>query len=438
MGIFDASRGNGDSCWKEIGCMQLKGLSDIDVKGKRVLFRVAYDVPLKAVGGQLVVTDDTRIRASLKSLRYVLKRECRIIIVTWLGRPGGKIVPELRLDPVAKALSALIKKPVKKLDAISGPVVEKEIARMKGGDIVMLENVRFSPWEEHHNEKLAQDMARSVDCVVFEAFAQSHRDYPSTTGLLSRLESVCGYDMQTEIHTLQGLLEKPVYPFIVILGGAKISDKIDLIKHLLTVADAILIGGALSHNFLKARGIKIGASLIEGRHLELKNERKKLFTVAEEIMKMAGDRYVNIAPGLNIPKLVLPIDLIAAQNPGQAHTQKIITLDGKDVLPWNWMYMDIGPKTQGLFSRVIKKAKLVFWNGPLGYIEEKEFAKGSIAIAAAIAESKARSIAGGGDTEGFLRAYRLRSMFDYVSTGGGAVLELLSGKELPVLKYLRK
>lgn len=404
--------------------MRLRTFSDIDLRGKRVLFRTAYDVPLIRERGKIVVADDTRIRTSLKSLRTLLKKKCRIVILTWLGRPRGKIVRELRLDPVARHLSSLIKKPVKKLDAVSGPIVEKELARMKGGDIIMLENVRFSPWEEHHNDALGSALAGYADCVVFEAFPQSHRDYPSTTGILSRLPSVCGYDMHTEITTLRGVLEKPAHPFIVVLGGAKISDKIDLITHLLTVADAILIGGALSHNFLKARGIKISASLVEGQQLELKRERKKLYMIAEGIMKRAGER------------IVLPVDLVAAPDPKHSQTHEIVNIDGHETLPWNWMYMDIGPRTQELFSRVIKRAKVIFWNGPLGYTEERAFANGSIAIAKAIAESKARSIAGGGDTESFLRRYHLKQSFSYISAGGGAVLELLAGKELPVLRYL--
>lgn len=417
--------------------MNLKGLHDCDVKGTRVIVRVAYDVPLKKQGSGFMVADDTRIRTSIKTLRFLIRKKCRIIIVTWLGRPGGNIIPELRLDPVARCLSGLIKKPIKKISAIVGPVVDRELSKMKPGEIVMLENVRFSPWEEHHDMRLADELARLADMVVFEAFAQSHRDYPSTTGLLSRLPACSGFDMIREVTTLSNMLEKPAYPFVVVLGGAKISDKIDLIHHLIEKADALLIGGALSHNFLKARGIKIGASLIEGRSLELKRERKKLVAIADDIMKEIGNTHINLGPGLSIPKLVLPLDLVAAQKEHASKTQ-VIDIDGDKQLPWNWMYMDIGPRTRMLFSRVIRRAKIIFWNGPLGYIEEEQFAKGSIEIAQAIAESKGRSIVGGGDTEAFLRAYRFGSHFDYVSTGGGAVLELLSGKELPVLSFLKK
>ncbi|MEK7123120.1 MAG: phosphoglycerate kinase, partial [Patescibacteria group bacterium] len=416
--------------------MKLRTLNDLDLKGKRVIFRVAYDVPLKKQGSGFAVADDTRIRATLKTLRYLCRKKCRVIVVTWLGRPGGKIDPGLRLDPVARCLSLLVKKPVKKLDAIIGPVVDRELAKMKPGDIVMLENVRFSPWEEHHDQRLADELAKRADAVVFEAFPQSHRDFPSTTGLLARLPSASGFDMVQEATTLSEILEKPTYPFVVILGGAKISDKIDLIKNLIHRADALLIGGALSHNFLKARGIKIGASLIEGRALELKKERKKLFAIAEEIMKEVGHAHVNLGPGLSIPKIVLPLDLVASSDEHATKNTRIINLDDHALIPWNWMYMDIGPRTRALYARVVKKAKMVFWNGPLGYIEEPVFAQGSIDVARAIGESKARSIAGGGDTEGFLRTYRLRSKFDYISTGGGAVLELLSGKELPVIPFL--
>jgi phosphoglycerate kinase len=418
--------------------MKLKRISDIDLKGKRVILRVAYDVPLGEKGGAYEVGDDTRIRVSLKSLRYLLSRRCKIIIVTWLGRPGGTVVQKYSLAPVAARLEELIKKPVPLVGQAGDPSVQKKLDAMKPGEIVMLENIRFSPLEERHDEKLGDTLAGYADAVVFDAFAQSHRDYPSTTGILSRLPSVCGTDMITEMNALQPLLKKPAYPFVVVLGGAKISDKIDLIQNLLPIADVVLIGGALAHNFLKARGIKIAASLVEGQSLQLKKEQKKLFAVAEDIMRTVGGTYVNLGPGLNIPKLVLPLDLTASSKILSDQKTKIISLEGRTTLPWNWMYMDIGPQTAALFSSIVKKAKTIFWNGPLGYVERPEFARGTLAVARAIAASPARSIVGGGDTEGFLREYKLKKSFDYVSTGGGAVLEFLSGRHLPVLPYLMK
>lgn len=418
--------------------MKLKSLSDIDVKDKRVLLRVAYDVPLVERNGRLEVEDDTRIQTSIKTLRYLLSKRCKIIIVTWLGRPGGSVVSKYSLAPAARRLEQLIKKDVTLLDSVTGPDIEKKLSEMKPKDIVMLENVRFSPQEEHHDDVLAQTLAGYADCCVFEAFAQSHRDYPSTTGILSRLPSVCGYDMISEMTALEPLLAKPAYPFVVVLGGAKISDKIDLIKNLLPIADVVLIGGALAHNFLKARGIKIAASLVEGQSLELKREQKKLFAVAEDIMHSVQDTYVNLGPGISIPKLVLPIDLVAASKVSSESKTKIIDLEGRTTLPWNWMYMDIGPRTAALFSSIVKNAKTIFWNGPLGYVEDPEFVNGTLEVARAIAKSSARSIVGGGDTEGFIRQYKMKKSFNYVSTGGGAVLEFLSGREFPVLTYLQK
>jgi len=418
--------------------MELKSLSDIDLRGKRVIFRTDYNVPLVTKNGRSEVGDDTRIEASLKSLRFLIRKKCKIIILSWLGRPGGKRDESLSMDPVARRLEELLKKPVKKLDESIGVHVVEEIAALKPGGILMLENIRFLPEEEHHDDSLAETLATYADCIVFEAFGQSHRDYPSTTGILSRLPSVCGYTMQSEVTTLHSVLASPAYPFVVLLGGAKISDKIDLITNLLPKADALLIGGALSHNFLKARGVKISASLIEGRSLDLKKHQKRLFTVAEDIMQSTRDTYVNLGPGLNIPKLVLPIDLVASPKEGPASKTRDVDLDSGRALPWNWMYMDIGPKTVELFSAVIKKAKMVFWNGPLGYIESPQFEVGTLAIAKCIAESPCKSIVGGGDTEGFLKRHKLYKSFDYVSTGGGAVLEFLSGKEFPVLKYLKK
>ncbi len=418
--------------------MKLKTLSDIDLRKKRVIFRTDYNVPLIEKNGRFSVGDDTRIATTLKSLRFLISKKSKVIILSWLGRPGGKRVDSLRMDPVARHLENLIKRPVKKLDVVSGPQVSQAIDTMKGGEILMLENVRFSPLEEHHDAALADEIASYADCVVFEGFGQSHRDFPSTTGIMARLPSVCGYTMEKEITTLHTLLAKPKYPFVVVLGGAKISDKIDLIKNLLPIADALLIGGALSHNFLKANGIKISASLIEGQSLDLKKHQKRLFTVAEEIMQSTKDTYVNLGRGLNIPKLVLPIDLVATPKNSPSSKTRVIDLQGKAALPWNWMYMDIGPKTVDLFESIIKNAKMVFWNGPLGYIENPQFEQGTLAVARAIGNSACKSIVGGGDTEGFLKKHQLSTTFDYVSTGGGAVLEYLSGVELPVLKYLTK
>ncbi len=415
--------------------LKLKTLKDASLKGKRVIFRVAYDVPLLEEQGGWKVADDTRIRSSIPTLKLLLKNKCKIIIITWLGRPGGKHSEKLKLNPVAKRLEELIKKPVRKLDNCKGPGVETIIKGMKEGEIVMLENVRFNPEEEGKRASFADTLARYGELVVFEAFAQSHRDYPSTTGLLERLPSVCGLDMEKEMMILSNLLQAPKHPFIVILGGAKISDKIETLKHLLPLADIVLIGGAMAHNFLKAQGIKIAASFVEDAYS--KKEKKYVFQIAEEILNQAKGTFVNLGPGLNIPKLVLPLDLIAAPKIGQSVETKIIEITEDGNLPWNWMYLDIGPKTLELYSRIIAKGNTIFWNGPMGYFELDAFGEGTKGVAKAIAKSKAISVIGGGDTESIVKKYALKNAFDHVSTGGGALLEFLSGKELPVMQYLK-
>ncbi|MDO8571640.1 MAG: phosphoglycerate kinase [bacterium] len=416
--------------------MKLKTLKDIDLRGKRVLFRVAYDVPLYEDKGHWFVADDTRIKSSIPTLKLLLKNKCKIVIVTWLGRPGGKLNEKYKLDPVAKRLEELIKKPVRKLDHCKGPAVDAIIKGMKPREIVMLENVRFNPEEEGKKASFADDLAKHGELVVFEAFAQSHRDYPSTTGLLERVPSVTGLDMEKEITTLSALLETPKHPFIVILGGAKISDKIETLHYLLPIADIILIGGAMAHNFLKAQGIKIAASFVEDTYS--KKEKKDVFRIAEEILNQTKGTFVNLGPGLNIPKLVLPLDLVAAPKIEKSAETKIVEITEEGTLPWNWMYLDIGPKTLELYSKIILKSKTVFWNGPMGYFELDAFGEGTKGVAHAIAKSKALSVIGGGDTESIVKKYKLAKAFNHVSTGGGALLEFLSGKELPVMKYLKK
>lgn len=418
----------------------LKTLKDTSLKNKRVLFRTAYDVPIEKKGNRWIVADDTRIAASIPTLKHLLKNGCKIVILTWLGRPAGKADDRLKLDPVAKCLSELIKKPVKKLNDCVGVEVDRALAAMKPRDIILLENVRFHPEEEARNEKFSEKLATLGECVVFDAFAQSHRDYPSTTGILKKLPSVSGIHMEKELSTLQSLIKKPAIPFIVILGGAKISDKIETLRKFLSLADVILIGGAMAHNFLKVQGIKIGASYIEkDTTTTAKKETQSILKTAEELLKKTKNTFVNLGHGLNVPKLVLPLDFIAASDKNGASIQtKIISVEENSVMPRNWMYLDIGPKTVLYYTSIIKKAKTIFWNGPLGYCEADQFCTGTKGIAHAIIQSKATSLLGGGDTQSFAKKYHLTKKFTFVSTGGGASLELLSGKEFPILKYLMK
>ncbi len=418
----------------------LKTLKDISLKNKRVIFRTAYDVPLEKKGARWIVSDDTRIATSIPTLKYLLKNNCKIVILTWLGRPAGKPDEKMKLDPVAKRLSELIHRKVKKLNDCVGSDVDRALATMKPKDIVLLENVRFHPEEEARDEKFTQKLSTLGECVVFDAFAQSHRDYPSTTGILKALPSVAGIHMEKELTTFQSLMKKPKVPFVVILGGAKISDKIETLHAFLSLADIILIGGAMAHNFLKVQGIKIGASYIEkDAALTPKKETQSILKTAEELLKKTKDTFVNLGPGLNVPKLVLPLDFVAASSKdGSSIETKNISIEQNSTMPRDWMYLDIGPKTVTYYASIIKKAKTIFWNGPVGYFEADQFCAGSKGIAQAIIQSRAVSILGGGDTQSFAKKYRMTKKFTFVSTGGGASLELLSGKEFPVLKYLLK
>jgi phosphoglycerate kinase len=420
--------------------VSLKPLKSISLKNKRVIFRTAYDVPLEKRGNKWVVADDTRIRASIPTLSYLLKNNCKVVILTWLGRPGGKPNETLKLDPVAKRLSELIHKPVKKLNDCVGSDVQRALSAMKPKDIILLENVRFHAEEEARDIAFTEKLSNLGECVVFEAFAQSHRDYPSTTGILKALPSVAGFHMEKEFFMLQSLIKKPKAPFVVILGGAKISDKIETLRAFLSLADVILIGGAMAHNFLKVQGIKIGASYIEkDTALKQKKETQSILHTAEELIYKTKDTFVNLGHGLNVPKLALPRDFVAAKNKDGAENEtNIISIEQNSIMPRDWMYLDIGPKTVAWYTSIIKKAKTIFWNGPVGYFEADQFAAGTKGIAKAIARSKALSIVGGGDTQSFIKKYKMQKKFTFVSTGGGASLELLSGKEFPVLKYLIK
>lgn len=417
--------------------MNLRSLKDIDCKDKRVLLRTAFDVPLVAKGRGYAVADDTRIRASIPTIRHLLKNKCRIVIATWLGRPGGKPNEKMRLDPVAKSLSSLLKQPVKKLDDSMGPTVRDTMDRMKPREIVLLENVRFRKEEERGDMRYGATLASYGECTVFDAFAQGHRDAPSTTGLLKNSKEVAvGLAMHEEVVRLSALLGNPKRPFVVILGGAKISDKIQAFKNLLSVADIFLIGGAMAHNFLKARGAKLAQSFVEDQPVGTKGERKKIIEVAEDIMAATKDVYFNLVPGLSVPKLVLPVDLLAGDKADARAKTRVIGVDHTDSIPRDWSFFDIGPETVARYRQIIACAKTIFWNGPLGLYEVAPFSGGTRSIAEAIAKSPAQSILGGGDTEACVRQFKLAKKIDYISTGGGASLEFLSGKELPVMKYL--
>jgi phosphoglycerate kinase len=392
--------------------MAKRSIRDLDVQNKRVLLRVDYNVPMSKDGA---ITDDKRILETLPTIRYLLDKNATIILVTHMGRPDGKIVESLRLDKIAQRLSALLGKPVNKLNSVVGPDVTEAVANAKPGDIIMLENVRFLKEEKNGSEELAKKLAALADVYVDDAFATAHRPDTSVAGVPQFLPSAAGFLLEKEIDVLETVTTSAKKPFIAILGGAKVSDKIGLIKNLLTKTDAILIGGGMAFTFLKAMGYAIGFSLVEEDYLK----------VADEIIEAAK------AKGT---RLLLPVDVIVTNEIKAGSSHHIVDIEE---IPADQIGVDIGPKTIEAFEAEIAKANTIIWNGPMGVIEIAEFAEGTKSLAQVIAaRSDALTVAGGGETASVIDALNLQNDFKHVSTGGGAFLEYLEGKQLPGIEAI--
>lgn len=385
--------------------MQKKTIRDINAAGKRVFLRVDFNVPLDQ--GQ--VTDDRRIRESLPTLNALRDQGARIIVASHLGRPKGQVDEALRLDPVAVRLGELLGCPVRKVDDCIGPAVEAAVAALQDRDVLMLENLRFHPEEEANDEGFARALAALAEIYVNDAFGTAHRAHASTVGIAKYLPAVAGLLMEKELTYLSQVLETPVRPFVAILGGKKVSDKIGVIRNLLTKANALLIGGAMSYTFLRAQGHSVGSSLWEEDKLEL----------AASLLEEAHQRGVDFR---------LPEDVVVADRFAADARYQIVSAQG---IPAGWMGLDIGPQTAASFAQVIAQAKTVLWNGPLGVAEFPAFAGGTRAIALAMAEVKGVTIVGGGDTAAAVEQMGLAERMTHISTGGGATLEFMEGKELP-------
>jgi len=392
--------------------MTKRGIKDLDIQNKRVLLRVDYNVPVSKDGA---ITDDKRILETLPTIRYLLDKNAIIILVTHMGRPDGKIVESLRLDKIAQRLSALLGKPVNKLNSVVGPDVTEVVANAKPGDIIMLENVRFLKEEKNGSEELAKELAALAEVYVDDAFATAHRPDTSVAGVPQFLPSAAGFLLEKEIDVLETVTTSARKPFIAILGGAKVSDKIGLIKNLLTKTDAILIGGGMAFTFLKAMGYAIGFSLVEEDYLK----------VADEIIEAAKTRGT---------RLLLPVDVIVTNEIKAGNPYRIVDIEE---IPADQIGVDIGPKTIRAFEEEIAKASTIIWNGPMGVIEIDEFAEATKALARIIAaRSDALTVAGGGETASVIDALNLQHDFKHVSTGGGAFLEYLEGKQLPGIEAI--
>ncbi|RJQ43779.1 MAG: phosphoglycerate kinase [Gaiellales bacterium] len=388
-----------------------KTIRDIDVDGKRVLMRVDFNTPL--ADGQ--VADDTRIRAAVPTIEYLRDHGASVILVSHLGRPkGGPEDEGLRMDPVARRLSELISSEVLKLDQTVGPEVEAALSDLPPGGVAMLENSRFQKEEKKNDPAFAAALAGLADIYVNEAFGTAHRNHASTAGVAAHLPAVAGFLMENELQKLSRLVEGPEHPFVTILGGVKVSDKIGVIDRFLEFADAILIGGAMCFSFLKAKGLSIGASKVEEEAIGI---------AAQALEKAAG---VDC-------DLVLPADLVVADSFSEEAATRVVPVDQ---IPEGWMGLDIGPETASAYARDIASAKTVFWNGPMGVFEMKPFEGGTKAVAEAVASAEALTVTGGGDTVAALNHFGLADRLDHVSTGGGAAMELLEGKDLPGIAAL--
>ncbi|MFC1653447.1 phosphoglycerate kinase [Patescibacteria group bacterium] len=418
--------------------MKLKSLKNANIKNKTALVKVDYNVPLMQKGEKFRVVDNTRIKITLTTIEYLIEQNCKTILMSHLGRPDGKVVEGLRLDPVAKELEKLIKKPIKKLDNVIGKDVEVAIKNGNLGEIFMLENNRFEPGETKNDSKLSKSLASYADIFVNDGFSLSHREHASVSGVAKHLPSYAGFTLQKEVEMLSSLTTKPKRPLVAIVGGAKISDKIDAIYNLAKIADVILVGGGVANNFLKAEGVKIYSSYLQDVVADEKKREVDYVKFAENMLKSTRQEKLLLNNYIPIPKIVYPIDVVAAQGP--KHSKSVHTIEltnGNMKEDRNVMYLDIGPKTQKLFKEIILEAETIFWNGPMGMFELKQFEEGTKSVASAIAKSKATTILGGGDTMAAINKFKLQNRYDYVSASGGASLEFLGGKKLPGIEVLK-
>lgn len=384
-------------------------IEDLDLTGKRVLMRCDFNVPLDAKGK---ITDDGRIRAALPSIKYVIEKGGKLILMSHLGRPK-KPDPKLTLSPVAERLSELLNHKITKMPDCIGPAVAQTVKRMRNGDVLVLENVRFHPEEEANDPEFAKTLASYGDVFISDAFGTVHRAHASTVGVCKYLPSAAGFLIAKELKFLGKVITNPDRPLAAILGGAKVSDKIEVINNLLNFSNLLLIGGGMSYTFLAAKGVKIGKSILEADKIDL----------AKELLKAAESKKV---------ELLLPVDHLVADKPEAGAKTQVVDVN----IPDGWLGVDIGPKTIALYTEKLKPMRTIVWNGPMGIFEVDAFANGTKAIAEALANSKATTVIGGGDSAAAVEKLGLAGRMTHISTGGGASLEFLEGKELPGIAAL--
>ncbi|CAJ1317150.1 phosphoglycerate kinase [Paenibacillus sp. PK4536] len=385
--------------------MNKKSVRDIEVTGKVVFVRVDFNVPME--DGK--ITDDKRIRETLPTIQYLVEKGAKVVLASHMGRPNGEVVESLRLTPQATRLSELLGQPVAKADEAIGDAVKSQIAELKNGDVLVLENVRFYPGEEKNDADLAKSFAELADLFVNDAFGAAHRAHASTEGIAHHLPAVSGLLMEKELDVLGKALTSPERPFTAIVGGSKVKDKIDVIDNLINLADNIIIGGGLTYTFFKAQGHEVGQSLLDESKLDV------VLGFVEKAKKLGK-------------KLYLPVDIVVSDDFSADANTDIVTIDK---IPAAWEGVDIGPKTREIYADVIKNSKLVVWNGPMGVFEIAPFSGGTKAVAEACATTEAYTIIGGGDSAAAAEKFGLADKMDHISTGGGASLEFMEGKALP-------
>jgi phosphoglycerate kinase len=385
--------------------MSKKSVRDVEVAGKRVFVRVDFNVPVE--NGQ--ITDDTRIRETLPTIKFLVDKGAKVILASHFGRPKGQVVEELRLTPVAAKLAELLGQSVIKADVSVGEIVKAQVDALENGDVLLLENVRFNEGEEKNDPELAKAFAELADLFVNDAFGAAHRAHASTEGVAHFIPAVSGLLMEKELDVLGKALNNPERPFTAIVGGSKVKDKIAVIENLLNIADNVLIGGGLSYTFLKAQGHEIGKSLVDNEKLDL----------ALSFIEKAKEKGVNF---------LIPVDIVVADKFSADANTQIVGVDG---IPADWEGIDIGPKTRELYADVIAKSKLVVWNGPMGVFEIEPFSHGTRAVAQACATTEGYTVIGGGDSAAATEKFHLADQMNHMSTGGGASLEFMEGKALP-------
>lgn len=421
---------------------QLTELNAKNYQKKTALVRVDFNVPLsKNDQGKTEVADDTRIRSALKTITFLLEKQFQVVILTHLGRPKGKPNPDYSVQPIIPVLEQLLKHSV----CLAADVQAAQNCLSANKKVILLENIRFFAGEENNDPAFAKEVAALADLYVNEAFSTAHRSHASIVQIPRLLPSFIGFSFAQEIKMLQMLMTEPKRPFVMVIGGSKISDKVDAVRNLADIADAVLIGGGTANNFLKAEGVDVCKSLVEEPtntdSADIKNKRSVNYVeVAQDMIEKTRTHKILLDGYIPIPKIILPIDVVAAPDLDSTKTEiiELVNCTAVDSSKQNLMYLDIGPKTVKLFKEVLLQAGTIFWNGPMGVFEKEQFATGTREVARTVAKAGATTILGGGDTIASIRTFSNENRYDYVSAAGGAALEFLAGKELVGIAALQK